>query len=102
MIKVTNIKATLADIKKDFDKIVQKSLENKAENIINVLKENTPIDTGEARDGWKFVNKTIINNVDHIAFLNQGSSAQAGSNFIEKTVLSQKGVYPSGTIVVYK
>lgn len=65
------------------------------------LKIVTPVDTGEAREGWlqvverssrgKFLSGTIINNVDHISHLNNGHSQQAPRYFIEQ-VLSTIGL----------
>ena len=58
---------------------------------LEALKEETPVDTGEARAGWRvsFIDKgiKIINDVDHIEDLNEGSSQQAPSNFIEHTLM---------------
>jgi hypothetical protein len=65
------------------------------------LKIVTPVDTGEAREGWqfeierssfgKFKGGTILNNVEHIEYLNRGHSQQAPSYFIEQ-VLSTIGI----------
>jgi hypothetical protein len=63
------------------------------------LKEATPIDTGEARDGWRAEKNAIVNDVDHIDDLNRGTSKQAPALFIEQSLLTHTGVRPSGTIV---
>jgi hypothetical protein len=65
------------------------------------LKIVTPVDTGEAREGWlqvverssrgKFLSGTILNNVEHISTLNNGHSRQAPKYFIEQ-VLSTIGL----------
>lgn len=73
------------------DKVIDKSL--------SALKEETPVDTGKARDGWVRKGNTIENPVEYISHLNEGSSQQAPKYFIEKTLLAQKGVVPRGTIV---
>ena len=78
-------------VKKEKNKVINKSLAN--------LKAATPVDTGEAQKGWYRDGDTIRNDVDHIEYLNEGSSKQAPSHFIEKTLLAQKGIKPSGTIV---
>ena len=67
--------------------------------LIAELVEATPVDTGEAAAGWHRDGNTIVNDVDHIENLNEGSSEQAPAYFIEKTLLSQKGVRASGIIV---
>jgi hypothetical protein len=63
------------------------------------LKTATPVDTGKARDAWQIVEGKIVNNTDYIADLNEGSSTQAPTNFIEQTVLMQRGVKPNGNVV---
>ena len=40
-----------------------------------------------------------LDEVEYISILNQGTSEQAPKYFIEKTVLAQQGVSPSGIIV---
>lgn len=69
------------------------------DSIVKRLADATPVDTGEAAAGWSHNGKQITNDVEHIERLNEGSSQQAPSFFVEKTVLSHKGVTPSGTIV---
>ena len=66
------------------------------------LERATPVDTGEARDGWKLTERGIENDVEHISYLNEGHSPQADANFIERTVLSVPGIKPNGTIVRLK
>ena len=73
--------------------------DRKKEEIAQKLAENTPIDTGEARAGWRVTRDGIENDVEHISELNAGSSEQAPSHFVEKTVLSFRGVRPNGIIV---
>lgn len=102
MIKIKNVEQTINRIKKEFNANANNSINNKAKVLVDALKEATPIDTGEARNGWKYQNKSILNEVEHIKYLNEGSSVQAPAYFIEKTILSQQGVFPSGTIVVSK
>lgn len=66
---------------------------------VGALKEATPVDTGNARDGWRYENSAIVNDVEYIDRLNQGTSQQAPAHFIERTLLAQEGISPSGTIV---
>lgn len=61
----------------------------------------TPVDTGEARDGWR-VEKTLLghdvkNDVPHIVQLNDGYSKQAPPYFVEGVAL--KYGTPLGAIV---
>lgn len=60
------------------------------------LRVVTPVDTGNAREGWRsdiersfsgsFIGATIYNNVDYIGVLNNGHSQQAPVYFIEQTL----------------
>jgi len=60
----------------------------------------TPVDTGEAKESWRYNaasydSAVISNSAEHIAHLNDGSSAQAPEYFIERTALrygTAKGV----------
>jgi hypothetical protein len=100
-IQVKGISETLAQIQKEFDK--EESAQFQLENIklVNALKEETPVDTGEAQSGWQLVNGAkkakIVNTVEHIEALNNGHSEQAPSYFIEKTAL--RFGKPEGPIV---
>lgn len=87
------------DFLKEFSKLTEKAKLEKMSKLVDALKEATPVDTGNARDNWKIEGNSIVNEVEYIEYLNQGSSIQAPQNFIEKTLLTQEGVSPSGTIV---
>jgi len=87
------------DLLAEFKTATEQASKKVLNNCIAALQGATPVDTGEARDGWHLEGKNIVNNVEHIQFLNEGSSEQAPSHFIERTLLSQKGIRPSGTIV---
>jgi hypothetical protein len=71
-------------------------------DILKDLKQNTPVDTGLARDSWKIVDGNIVNEQPYIDDLNAGSSKQASAHFVEQTILNRKGVSPNGSIVVPK
>ncbi len=87
------------DVIKEFKVIMKHRKEQIMKKSLELLKEATPVDTGEARDGWKIKDSKIINNVGHIEHLNKGSSKQAPSHFIERVLLAQDGLKPNGTIV---
>jgi hypothetical protein len=102
MIKVTGIDSVLKQIRKESEEEILNQ-ENKIKNtLVQDLKAATPVDTGKARSGWKKTDFGIENPVDYISELNSGSSAQAPSFFVERTILSHPGVSPSGIIVVNK
>lgn len=87
----------------DVGKVLNSLNINKAkEKLLTRLKEATPVDTGEARDGWRTTSSGIVNDVEHISELNAGSSQQAPAFFIEKVVLTEDGVKANGSIVQYK
>ena len=87
------------DLKKEIDTMIESEKKAKLESLASSLADATPIDTGEARQGWYVDGDSIVNNVEHIENLNAGTSAQAPTHFIEQTLLTQQGVSPSGTIV---
>lgn len=99
MIKITGIDSTLRNLKASISKEIETKKIAKIDSLIKDLKDATPVDTGEARDGWKRQGSAIVNEVEHIAALNQGTSQQAPSYFVEKTVLAHRDVFPSGIIV---
>lgn len=86
------------------EKLGAKALEHtrsEARKLASHLATVTPVDTGEAQQGWDVVNTLkgadVTNNVEHIGYLNEGSSKQAPAHFVESVSL-QYGV-PSGHIV---
>lgn len=98
-VKVTGIEAYRAELRAEFAKRVAAGETRIVNDLIHDLKAETPVDTGEARDGWHREGRNIVNNVDHIDVLNSGSSEQAPSHFIEQTILKNADVIPNGIIV---
>lgn len=68
------------------------------------LKSTTPVDTGNARDGWMLdeKGKAIVNSVEYISDLNDGASDQAPSHFVEAALLADPNIKPGGIIVTLK
>jgi len=87
------------DLKKLLLKEAEKFKKAKVQSLVNALKEATPVDTGNARDGWYIAGDSIRNDVEYVDELNQGTSKQAPVRFIEKTLLAQPGIKPEGVIV---
>lgn len=102
MIKVTGVKDTIVRIQLEHKAALRKEKQAVAKQLVERLKEATPVDTGEAREGWRSEGNSIVNDVEHIAMLNDGSSQQAPSHFIEQVVLSHPGIRPNGSIVTSK
>jgi len=79
----------------------QRVAESKLIEMVHALKDETPVDTGRARDNWEYElkdGKAIIrNDTPYIEDLNHGSSKQAPAFFVEKTLL--KHGKPLGQIV---
>jgi len=101
-LKVSGISDVLKEIefKKNYAfKTQQKRIINQ---ITQDLKRETPVDTGKARDGWYSTSDSIENDVEYIDELNTGTSQQAPTHFIERTVLLRPGVTPNGIIVTKK
>ena len=99
---VSGIDAIIAEIKKKQADIRHQAKVGVATTVIERLKQNTPVDTGNARDGWRMKeNGDIVNDVDYIGELNGGHSAQAPAHFVEKTILACPEVKPNGLIVTY-
>jgi hypothetical protein len=88
------------DLKKEFERSAEEKKDSEAHKIVQALRDHTPVDTGRARDGWAYRDGAIVNDVEYISELNSGSSKQAPSHFIEKTLLANNHVTPNGTLVV--
>lgn len=97
--KISGIEATLEAIKAKSESEIKRKKAAVVDELVKDLRDNTPVDTGHARDSWAVSGDAIVNTADYIGILNQGSSKQAPSNFIEATVLSNKDVKPNGVIV---
>jgi hypothetical protein len=70
---------------------------------VNRLRNNTPVDTGYARDQWKLdLSGNISNDTEYLSDLNMGSSKQAPAFFIEAAMLTDPNLIPNGMIVTYK
>jgi hypothetical protein len=95
-LEVVNFRQEMARIEEEVRQLANKDIEGLIKYATSQLKVVTPVDTGEARKGWfeeiernhfgGFSGGTIINEVDHIGVLNQGSSKQAPRYFIEQTL----------------
>jgi HK97 gp10 family phage protein len=104
-IRIRNLENEFDRINREVMKKMDEELAKKTDNLIDKLKEATPVDTGLARASWVLVKNlsrekryTIMNNVPYIEQLNNGSSKQAPKHFIEMTALAAGGT-PVGTIV---
>ena len=99
MIKLKGVKETLASLKKQLEEEKEKRKNEEKQKILENLKAATPVDTGEAQEGWYANANSIENDVEHIDVLNSGSSQQAPAYFIERTVLKNPHVKVQGNII---
>ncbi len=79
MIKTGISKLTFkpGDISKDIKRESQRFIAAVMHDVKEVAVEVTPVDTGQARRGWRNTRKGVLNNVDHITPLEDGWSRQA-------------------------
>lgn len=102
MITIKNIGLTLNTINKQ-TKI--QAIERQKKITIELkdkLVMATPIDTGNARAGWRIDNGNLVNDVAYMSELNDGHSPQAPERFIERVILSDTRVKANGIIVTDK
>jgi len=102
-LEVVNFDKELERIEKEVLELADRGLYETVNYATDQLRVVTPVDTGEARRGWRNNNSTlksiaglervatISNDVEHIVYLNQGNSKQAPRFFIEQ-VLSTIGL----------
>lgn len=101
-IRITGVNATSKKLSDAVSAAQDKILKRKLVQLKDKLAAATPVDTGEAANGWRVEGNKLINDVPHIAQLNHGTSDQAPSYFVEATLLSDANVKPAGLIVDYK
>ena len=84
------------NLKKDLGITKQMAVDLTAKTTLDAHRDlvlATPVDTGQARQGWEATTPTkfgeagvIENNVEHIVYLNDGHSKQAPEQFVEQIV----------------
>ena len=94
-----NTASAMREIEIEAKEVIEKEMPKRKNELVEALRNATPIDTGKARAGWETTKSGIDNNVEYIDNLNNGTSKQAPPYFIERTLLSHRGVLPSGIIV---
>lgn len=99
---VSGIAGVLKEIEDARKREVARQKRRVISELVEDLREATPVDTGRARDGWRATEDSIENDVEYIDDLNQGTSQQAPARFVEATLLRKPGVRPNGTIVTPK
>jgi flagellar basal body P-ring protein FlgI len=99
--KFLNVKSTFEELDSKMRLEVSGSDRKTVNRMTDELRDRTPVDTGKARDSWSIETTpngfNVVNSVDYIDKLNQGSSQQAPAFFVESTAL--KYGTPKGAIV---
>ena len=92
--KVSVDTRAIAGLLDDFKDEASKHFEIAVLNAYLELRKATPVDTGEAKDGWKLERAVSVddiarieNAVEHIVYLNDGHSQQAPRYFVEQTLM---------------
>ena len=102
-VKINNIEGELRKLAKSIREATLSNTQLTATKLVEALAAATPVDTGKARDSWTLEkgskNDVIVSNeLDYINYLNEGSSEQAPSHFVEKTAI--KFGVPRGAIAI--
>lgn len=96
-VKVVNFKQELERVEREVKRLANKDIKQKVSYATDTLAIVTPVDTGEAREGWEdktyyasdgYLDGTISNDVEHIEALNRGHSKQAPKYFIEQVLIT--------------
>ena len=85
-IKATSVVKTMKSLQRDRDSL----LATLADNVLRVIKRNTPIDKGRARRGWRkskvLKGFSVINRVPYIGALEKGRSKQAPKGIVRPSI----------------
>lgn len=89
-------KFDVSKIIKDFNNKSDKFIKAVMDDVNEVAKRETPIDTGQARRGWRRNKKDVVNNVEYITELEDGHSKQAPSGIARPTLKEINRRYKKG------
>ena len=106
-IKFKGLKKAFAELHEETTVVVNELTDEQSDELLDKLKQATPVDQGHARDSWRldkeFIDSeqetqiAIVNDAEYIDELNRGTSRQAPARFIERETL--KLFEPDGIIV---
>lgn len=94
-LEVVNFKKEMERVKREVRDIANSDIDKRVDYAVKTLGLVTPVDTGEARSGWTYKNSVgldgyrdtvILNEVEHVVYLNRGHSQQAPKYFIEQVL----------------
>lgn len=84
------------DILKDINKMSKNVISSVMDDVKRVAADETPVDTGQAQRGWRRKKQEVLNNVEHITFLEDGHSKQAPSGIARPTIKEINRRYKKG------
>ena len=97
-LEVVNFRDEIKRIEAEVFKLAETDLFRLIDYATEQLSVVTPVDTGEARAGWYNQKRhslltggqigSLRNDVEHVEYLNRGSSKQAPKFFIEQTLFA--------------
>lgn len=93
---INRMKFRPKDIMKDIDKKSKNFISAVMDDVKRVAADETPVDTGQARRGWRRKGKDVLNNVEHITYLEDGHSKQAPSGIARPTIKEINKRYKKG------
>ena len=79
--------ANIAEVQK-YNKLQQSRLTQLADAVAtdfyNIVREMTPVRTGRLRDGWQKEGLDVINDVEYLSYVNDGTTRQLPQRFVER------------------
>lgn len=79
---VTGLDETEADLAA----AITETRDRLAASLLGELRAATPVETGQARGGWRLTETGLRNEVPYVGRLNAGSSRQAPAGFVEAAI----------------
>lgn len=83
-------------IMKDIHKKSKQFISAVMDDVKRVAQDETPVDTGHARRGWRRKKQDVLNNVEYITYLEDGHSKQAPSGIARPTIKEINKRYRKG------
>ena len=116
VVRVIGIETSLSRLEQDIETEINTQLSTAVNAAVRDVRIATPVDTGRAQRSWDLKRNlskrvgnltlnsyTVENDTSYIQYLNEGTSAQAPTRFIETTFLREFDevevqVYESGAV----
>ena len=91
VVSLDNNKKLFGDLFDHLANFTQQEVEDTSKDLFYEIRRRTPVDTGNARDSWEFHKDangdiSIVNDVDYIIYLEEGSSQQAPSGMVRTSI----------------